>query len=122
MGRFYRRDGTRCDLMEWAHSLERHEDRIVKQHRFWWGGRLSTVWLGLDHSFGEGPPLIFESMVFAPGSRPEELDQVRYSTEQEALLGHARLLRKHFLPWAVCRALWRHESRMLKRIKKQWRS
>jgi len=26
--------------------------------------RVSTVFLGLDHSFGEGPPLLFETMVF----------------------------------------------------------
>ena len=27
-------------------------------------GRVSTIWLGLDHQWGEGPPLIFETMVF----------------------------------------------------------
>jgi hypothetical protein len=25
---------------------------------------ISTVWLGLDHQFGVGPPLIFETMIF----------------------------------------------------------
>lgn len=53
--------------------------------------QVSTVWLGLDHSYDGGPPLIFESMVF--GHR-HPLDQVqrRYSTEAEALAGHKTLV------------------------------
>lgn len=32
------------------------------------GGRtVSTVFLGLDHGWGEGPPLVFETMVFNDG-------------------------------------------------------
>ena len=55
---------------------------------------VSTVWLGLNHRFGDGPPLIFETMVF-PDSAWDgdgdliELDTRRYSTEEAALLGHA---------------------------------
>ncbi|MDR3083419.1 MAG: hypothetical protein LBV60_21295 [Streptomyces sp.] len=49
---------------------------------------VSTVWLGLDHSFGAGPPVIFETMVFRHGSRDDE-DCQRYSTELEARIGHA---------------------------------
>lgn len=40
---------------------------------------VSTVWLWLDHSFGYGPPLIFETMVFAEGSASDEACE-RYST------------------------------------------
>lgn len=48
---------------------------------------ISTVWLGLDHNFsGEGPPLIFETMVF--GGRHDQ-EQQRYATEQAALFGHS---------------------------------
>src|SRR5215467_9051102 len=46
---------------------------------------VSTVWLGLDHRFGEGPPIIFETMVFGG---PDDQRQERYCTEAEALLGH----------------------------------
>lgn len=52
---------------------------------------VSTVWLGLDHNFfGEGPPLIFETMVFGG-----ELDEMcwRYATEREARAGHAEAVR-----------------------------
>lgn len=49
--------------------------------------RVSTIWLGLDHSFGlGGPPLIFETMIFG-GTR--DGDQWRYESEEGALSGHA---------------------------------
>ena len=48
---------------------------------------VSTVWLGLNHNFDpDGEPLIFETMIFG-GTHDE--DQWRYSTEAEALEGHA---------------------------------
>lgn len=48
--------------------------------------RVSTVFLGLDHGYGDGPPLIFETMIFG-GDHDGE--QWRYSTWQEAEEGHA---------------------------------
>lgn len=46
---------------------------------------LSTVWLGLDHQYGDGEPLIFETMQFDDG---EAGDCERYSTIEEAQAGH----------------------------------
>lgn len=51
--------------------------------------RVSTVFLSLDHGFGGGPPLVFESMVF--GGEHHEA-QWRYSTWQEAVDGHAAIV------------------------------
>lgn len=51
--------------------------------------RVSTVWLGIDHGFGVGPPLIFETMIFGG---PYNDDQWRYSTEAEAKAGHRRIV------------------------------
>lgn len=50
---------------------------------------VSTVWLGIDHSWGGGPPLIFETMIFGPGLW-SELWVERYPTEVAALAGHDR--------------------------------
>lgn len=60
--------------------------------------KVSTVWLGHNHRFGgEGPPIIFETMVFLAdewdNGRTEEryigdIDLVRYCTEEEAKQGH----------------------------------
>jgi hypothetical protein len=46
---------------------------------------VSTVFLGIDHNFGNGPPLLFETMVFGG-----EYDGYckRYSTWEEAEGGH----------------------------------
>jgi hypothetical protein len=56
---------------KWALLLEQQdEDRIVGQTRTLYGEKLSTVWLGIDHNFFcIGPPLIFETMLFAPANR-----------------------------------------------------
>lgn len=49
--------------------------------------RVSTIFLGLDHSFdADGPPLLFETMTF--GDKPFDQEQVRCSTWDEAVLMH----------------------------------
>jgi hypothetical protein len=50
---------------------------------------VSTVFLGMDHGYGEGPPILFETMVFRG-----EMDQYqwRYATWAEAEAGHARVV------------------------------
>lgn len=75
---------------------------------FW----VSTMFLGLDHQYGSGPPLLFETMVFH-GSHGDE--QWRYSTWDEALAGHARVVE------LVKRACSRNvrEGRYLDRLRKR---
>lgn len=52
---------------------------------------ISTVWLGLDHSFGHAPtPLIFETMIFSDDHLDQE--QARYSTEADARAGHEEMV------------------------------
>lgn len=77
------------DLVEWSARFERDERRIARTYMP--DGRIvSTVFLGLDHSFGSGPPLLFETMVF-PSQKDfcEEWVQ-RCSTYQQALKQHER--------------------------------
>lgn len=50
------------DLMQWALWFERADRRVGLDEIGPF--RVSTIFLGLDHSFGRGPPLIFETMVF----------------------------------------------------------
>lgn len=50
---------------------------------------VSTVWLGLDHQHGSGPPLIFETMTFG-GEYDQEMQ--RYSTEEDAMRGHLNVV------------------------------
>ncbi len=56
--------------------------------------RISTVWLlGINHQFGDGPPLYYETMVFR-GDEMEDLDMERYTTREEAYAGHDRMVAK----------------------------
>ena len=57
------------------------------------GYHVSTVFLGLDHSFDNGPPLLFETMVFLGGGG-SGLACDRYSTWAEAEAGHAAMVQK----------------------------
>jgi len=82
-------------MMDWATRMG--IDNRVAETTLPNGRWVSTVWLGLDHSFGSGPPLIFETMVFQNRSDMGDLDCERYSTEAEAIAGHERMCAK----WSV---------------------
>ena len=69
------------DLVEWATWFET-ANRHVKHDTFAKGKiRISTVFLGMDHGFGEGPPILFETMIF--GGKYDDY-QTRCSTWDEA--------------------------------------
>jgi hypothetical protein len=72
------------DLMTWACWLET-ANRVVAVTRIGDDVRVSTIFLGLNHRFGAGPPLLFETMVFGGDHHG---DQQRYSTWAQAELGH----------------------------------
>ena len=76
---------VRCEnLIEWSKFMQEISNRIVQQSEFD-GIRISTVFLGLDHSFGDGEPLLFETMIF--GGKHDQY-QERYSTWKDAIEGH----------------------------------
>ena len=52
---------------------------------------VSTVFLGLDHQYGEGPPLLFETMIFGG---PLDKSMWRYSSWDDAETGHKAAVRK----------------------------
>lgn len=60
------------------------------------GCRVSTVFLGIDHNHDEGPPILFETMLFTRRRNSwGKLDQrqARYCTWKEAERGHADIAR-----------------------------
>lgn len=95
---YFDRRGNPLTLREWTMLCAlKQRYRVLKQEyvgEYW----VSTVWLGLDHGFGDGAPLIFETMVFdhsQPGRESlNDLDMQRYSTEQQALAGHQDVVAK----------------------------
>lgn len=81
------------DVLEWAEKFEK-ENRILAQTYTKDGKLISTVFLGLDHNFGAGNPLWFETMIF-PSDSWGEIDCDRYETYDEALEGHKRMVEKY---------------------------
>jgi|HubBroStandDraft_6_1064221.scaffolds.fasta_scaffold00345_34 hypothetical protein len=95
-------------LTKWGKWLEEPDHRSL-----WWTGNptkwVSTVFLGLDHRhWGGGPPLIFETMAFQHEGRTmdyfgrvepvaETLCQERYSSWDDAEIGHKAAVRKYLV-------------------------
>jgi hypothetical protein len=81
-------------VLEWAQAMEGMNRQVAEA--FVGPFRVSTVFLGLDHAFLYGPPLIFETMVFRCNADQSVADwsgedfQERCSTWDEALEMHAR--------------------------------
>ena len=78
-------------LMEWATWFENFDNRSIASTDLFDGKvTVSTVFLGIDHSFmDDGPPLIFESMIFGG---VDDNECIRYATYAEAEAGHLRLV------------------------------
>lgn len=53
------------------------------------GNTISTVFLAINHNFGEGPPILWETMIF--GGKHDQYQQ-RYSSLEEAKKGHAEAI------------------------------
>jgi hypothetical protein len=80
-----------ADVMAWAMWMEDKDARRVALTQRG-DVRVSTVFLGIDHAWGEGmPPLLYETMVF---NGPHDGTQRRYSTREEALVGHRAMVEK----------------------------
>jgi hypothetical protein len=83
-GTYYDFDGNPIDVLEWGRLFE-SSDRVLARTFVDDGTEISTVWLGLDYSFGHGTPLIFETMIFGG---PHDEYQDRHTNRDAALAGH----------------------------------
>jgi hypothetical protein len=72
------------DLWEWATFMESPSNMIVEKTMIE-EIMVSTVFLGLDHNYWGGPPILFETMIF--GGKHDQY-QRRYCTYDEAEAGH----------------------------------
>lgn len=140
---YYDEDGQPIDMMEWVRNDRRGRFRVQDYTAN--GYVVSTVYLGLDHRFGEnGPPLIYETMVFRRWPKRwtpkdhikqsalfsgelrrinySELATRRYATKAEALAGHHDLLAevRTWVP-ASKRTSRRRELRKVRNSARFWR-
>ncbi len=83
---YYDWDGNPVSMTEWA-RIHSARIRVAQDTNVAGSADVSTVYLGINHRFGDGPPLIFETMVFGG---PLDQEQERYSTEAQARAGHAK--------------------------------
>jgi hypothetical protein len=83
------------DLQKWGEWMSGHEKERYLAKDEQGQVRVSTVFLGLDHSFGSdaGKPLLWETMIF---NGVHDGEQDRYSTKEEALAGHEKMKKKAF--------------------------
>lgn len=83
---------TPCSLMDWANQTEQlwKENKKHVAYEEINGKRVSTVWLGRDHNFLGGRPLLFETMVFDEPRGGSDIYMDRYTTWAEALVGHQK--------------------------------
>lgn len=97
---YFDKQGRPISRDEWAKRFANFDwKRVARTELFGGSVMVSTVWIGLNHQFGDGPPLIFETMVFGG---PLDGHDMRYSTEGQAIVGHELMVRK------VKRARWEH--------------
>ncbi len=76
----------------WAAWFANSENRIVSKTEEK-DVTVSTVFLGLDHQHGDGPPLLFETFIFGG---PHDGETERCSTWEEAEEMHKRMEKKVF--------------------------
>ena len=99
---FYYLDGQEVkptlDAKKWSQEFERAHCIVAQTDvgSYW----VSTVFIGIDHNFfGDGPPLVFETMIFRnePNGERHSVDGwiERASTWDEAALMHV-----HGVAWA----------------------
>ena len=71
------------DLFMWERQAHTLKWRIARtQHDAF---MVSTVFLGIDHGWGDGPPILFETMCFGG---PLDQDQNRATTKEQAQVMH----------------------------------
>jgi len=92
--KYYDKTGKEITEEEFGKLFTNPFYKIISRTKLPDGKIVSTVWLGLNHSIDENKPLIFETMVFPNEDDFHELYCERYSTEQEAIEGHLRIVQK----------------------------
>lgn len=88
-GEFYDKDGKPITMEQWGKLRTNKSYSRIARDEIGKEVTVSTVWLGMDHSWRDDYILIFETKVFG-GERDSQ--QRRYSTVDEALKGHAEIV------------------------------
>ena len=85
-------DGTTTALPDGAYPARFDADHKRIAESTVGGMWVSTVFLGLNHQLDDGPPLLFETMVFPERGNYSEMLCWRYTTKTDAAACHAFLV------------------------------
>lgn len=89
------------DVLTWGNWFRDIEQRRIGDDKFN-GVRVSTVFLGLNHNFGSGEPVLFETMIFGG---PLDNETWRYATYDQAERGHQEALTQAQIAAAKIKAI-----------------
>jgi hypothetical protein len=90
--RYFDPDGKPLTMLEWvamAKTRARADDSWRQRRTEVDDAEVSTVWLGVDHRRGDGPPLFWETIIFGG---EHSGDQWRYSSKEAALAHHDQIV------------------------------
>ena len=73
------------NVIAWSAWMASHDRRLARDTVG--AVEVSTVFLGLDHGWGRGDPVLWETMQFGGGRDDRRMD--RYTSRAAALAGHA---------------------------------
>ncbi len=79
------------DIIKWVKWFETSGDARVVAKTKVGEVEVSTVFLSVDHNFGSGQPILYETLVFG-GPLDEECD--RYPTKADARRGHEEMVKR----------------------------
>jgi len=89
---YYDMDCNPISMWDW-HNISLSENKHIGLDQIG-PYEVSTVWLGINHAYLDGSPIIFETMIFANIELQEDDElisyQERYSTKEQAIEGHQR--------------------------------
>lgn len=81
------------DIMKWANWFEKGRKKVARTNIG--RGYVSTVFLGLDHSFTGGDPILWETMIFGHNHFGLEFGQFRCSgSREQAVAMHRSAVRE----------------------------
>ena len=88
---YYDREGTAISFDDWSRLMSNFDYRKIMRTTLPCGKVVSTVWLGIDYSFGGGNKVVFETMVFEGDEEFSDVDCERSTTLDEAKCCHEEM-------------------------------
>lgn len=79
-------------LLRWSEWMAKHKKQLRVGRTVVGQSTVSTVFLGLDHNFVKGPPILWETMVF--GGKLDSYTERCSGSRRDAQAMHRRIVKK----------------------------